>query len=191
MFLPLYFIPHFWSILILYNVDIYLMNNLDWTFRGRQTRRQVCFLAPRPKWYVLEALLEVEAPSGIPIVSLKAINYAFARRKKKRDVYFSRFQIHITTKSELASPSYCTLIASQNNVYLSVTRTCLSCTTITLTNHSISLKIQNMASVKISELFIRKSVIIFLLISLSICFWCSKKRLIETVLLNTHNICFN
>ena len=35
-----------------------------------------------------------------------------------------------------------------------------------------------------------KIVIIFLSISLNMCFGCSKNSLIETVLLSTHNICF-
>ena len=35
-----------------------------------------------------------------------------------------------------------------------------------------------------------KIVNIFLPISFNICFGCSKKRLIGTVLLSTHNICF-
>ena len=42
-------------------------------------------------------------------------------------------------------------------------------------------------SIKISE---RISVNIFLSISFHICFGCSKERIIEMVLLSTHNICF-
>ena len=38
--------------------------------------------------------------------------------------------------------------------------------------------------------FKHKIVIIFLPIHLNMCFGCSKNRLIETVLLNTHCICF-
>ena len=40
------------------------------------------------------------------------------------------------------------------------------------------------------ENFWAKIVIIFLPISLNICFGAQKNRLIETVLLSTHNICF-
>ena len=43
---------------------------------------------------------------------------------------------------------------------------------------------------QLSKIFKRKIVIIFLPISLNICFGCSKNRLIETVLLSTHSICF-
>ena len=41
-----------------------------------------------------------------------------------------------------------------------------------------------------NKIFEHKIVNIFLPINLNICFGCSKKRLIEMVLLNTHNICF-
>ena len=43
--------------------------------------------------------------------------------------------------------------------------------------------------VQIWKLFESKIVTIFLLINLNMCFGCSKNRLIETVLLSTHNIC--
>ena len=51
------------------------------------------------------------------------------------------------------------------------------------------------AQVYINKIFERKIANIFLPISFNICFGCSKEpshwnRLIETVLLSTHNICF-
>ena len=44
--------------------------------------------------------------------------------------------------------------------------------------------------VQIRKFYLRKILIIFLTINLSICFGAQKNRLIETVLLSTHNICF-
>ena len=55
-------------------------------------------------------------------------------------------------------------------------------------SHSMDCIIHYIVPVK--QIFLGKNYDFFLLISINMCFGCSKKRLIEMALLSTHNICF-